>query len=45
MIARILTNEGILPPDVYSGKKQKGETITSKYLTPTSLSVEQTAQQ
>ncbi len=29
MIARILTNEGILPPDVYRGKKMKKVSITT----------------
>ena len=29
MIARTLTNEGILPPDVYSGKKLKKITVTT----------------
>ena len=29
MIARTLTNEGILPPDVYRGKKLKTKTVTT----------------
>lgn len=37
MIARTLTNEGILPPDVYRGKKLKKVTITTNIWKPSTV--------
>ena len=37
MIARTLTNEGILPPDVYRGKKLKKVTVTTNLWKPSSI--------
>lgn len=37
MIARYLTDQGILPPDVYSGKKLKRTTITTNLWKPSTV--------
>ncbi len=37
MIARTLTNEGILPPDVYRGKKLKKTTVTTNLWKPCTI--------
>ena len=37
MIARYLTNQGILPPDVYRGKKLKRTTITTNLWKPSTV--------